>query len=66
VLLQLLTAAYGTKLPIRNVRFHGESWRVSRRATGIAETAFMTSLRHRAEEQAHRPGPPIGGWTWWQ
>lgn len=32
----------GTNLPIRNVRFHGESWRVSGRATEIVETTFMT------------------------
>jgi hypothetical protein len=37
---------YGTNLPIRNVRFHGESWRVSGRATEIAETTFMTPSRH--------------------
>ena len=35
---------YGTELPIPNVRFHGESWRVSGRATEIAETTFMTHL----------------------
>jgi hypothetical protein len=32
----------GTNLPIRNVRFHGESWRVSGRATEIAKATFMT------------------------
>jgi hypothetical protein len=32
----------GTNLPIRNVRFHGESWRVSGRATEIVKTTFMT------------------------
>jgi putative ABC transport system substrate-binding protein len=31
-------------LPIRNVRFHGESWRVSGRATEIVETTFMTQM----------------------
>ena len=35
---------YGTELPIPSVRFHGESWRVSGRATEIAETTFMTPL----------------------
>jgi hypothetical protein len=34
----------GTNLPIRNVRFHGESWRVSGRATEIAKATFMTLL----------------------
>ena len=29
-------SAHGTKLPIRNVRFHGKS------CYGIAETTFMT------------------------
>jgi len=38
----LLTAGVGTNLPIRNVRFHGESWRVSGRATEIAKATFMT------------------------
>ena len=38
---------YGTELPIPSVRFHGESWRVSGRATEIAETTFMTHLGHR-------------------
>lgn len=37
----------GTELPIRNVRFHGESWRVSRRAMEIAETTFMTHCGHK-------------------
>jgi hypothetical protein len=32
----------GTELPIPNVRFHSESWRVSGRATEIVETTFMT------------------------
>ena len=41
-LLRMLTAANGTNLPIRNVRFHGESWRVSGRATEIAKATFMT------------------------
>jgi len=27
---------YGTNLPIRNVRFHGESWRVSGRSSLLA------------------------------
>jgi len=36
----------GTNLPIRNVRFHGESWRVSGRATEIAKATFMTPRRH--------------------
>jgi hypothetical protein len=27
---------------MRNVRFHGESWRVSGRATEIAKATFMT------------------------
>ena len=39
--------AFGTNLPIRNVRFHGESWRVSGRATEIAETTFMTHCGHK-------------------
>ena len=30
--------AVGTNLPIRNVRFHGESWRLSGRATEIAQS----------------------------
>ena len=37
---------FGTSLPLSNVRFHGESWRVSGRVTEIAETTFMTQLRH--------------------
>jgi NAD(P)-dependent dehydrogenase (short-subunit alcohol dehydrogenase family) len=32
-----LMSLIGTNLPIRNVRFHGESWRVSGRATEIAK-----------------------------
>ena len=36
----------GTNLPIRNVRFHGESRRISGRATAIAKATFMTQLRH--------------------
>ena len=32
---------FGTNLPIRNVRFHGKSWRVSGRATEIAKATFM-------------------------
>jgi len=40
-LLHLLATGYGTNLPIRNVRFHGESWRVSGRATEIAKATFM-------------------------
>jgi len=39
-------AAYGTNLPILNVRFHGESWRVSGRATEIAKATFMTHYGH--------------------
>ena len=35
-------SASGTNLPIRNVRFHGESWRVSGRATETAKATFMT------------------------
>jgi hypothetical protein len=46
MLLHLLTAAIGTNLPIRNVRFHGESWRVSGRATEIAEMTFVTHIGH--------------------
>ncbi len=38
----------GTNLPIRNVRFHGESWRVSGRATEIAKATFMTRCCHSA------------------
>ena len=34
----------GTNLPIWNVCFHGESWRVSGRATEIAKATFMTRL----------------------
>ena len=45
-LLHLLATGYGTNLPIRNVRFHGESWRVSGRATEIVETTFMTRTGH--------------------
>ena len=45
-------AAYGTNLPIRNVRFHGESWRVSGRATEIAKATFMTLNRHKREDFA--------------
>jgi hypothetical protein len=37
----------GTNLPIRNVRFHGESWRVSGRAMEIAKATFMTLTGHR-------------------
>jgi hypothetical protein len=36
------TAFAAVRVPIPNVRFHGESWRVSRRATEIAKTTFMT------------------------
>jgi hypothetical protein len=32
-------------LPIRNVRFHGESWRVSGRATETAKATFMDPQR---------------------
>ena len=39
-------SASGTNLPIRNVRFHGESWRVSGRATETAKATFMTHMRH--------------------
>ena len=35
----------GTNLPIRNVRFHGETWRISGRATAIAKATFMTHLK---------------------
>ena len=38
----VLTSAFGTNLPIRNVRFHGETWRISGRATAIAKATFMT------------------------
>lgn len=34
----------GTELPIPNVRFYGESWRVSGLATEIAKATFMTRL----------------------
>ena len=33
-------------LPIRNVRFHGESGRISGRATEIAKATFLTHRRH--------------------
>jgi hypothetical protein len=46
-LLHSLTAESGTKLPIPNVRFHGESWRISGRAEDIAKTTFMTLTRPR-------------------
>ena len=37
-----LASGNGTNLPIRNVRFHGEFWRVSGRATEIAKATLMT------------------------
>ena len=38
---------YGTNLPIRNVRFHGESWRVSGRWAGLKVTPpFLSSCRN--------------------
>ena len=54
----------GTNLPIRNVRFHGESWRVSGRATEIAKATFMTQLRHWAAQLAvmHKALFPITVW----
>ncbi len=42
-----LMSPVGTELPIANVRFHGEFWRVSGRATEIAKTTFTTQLYHR-------------------
>ena len=36
------TSVCGTNLPIRNVRFHGEFWKVSGRATEIAKATFVT------------------------
>ena len=45
---------YGTNLPIRNVPFHGESWRVSGRAHGDRESDVhdpeqtFRSIRHSA------------------
>jgi hypothetical protein len=44
----------GTNLPIRNVRFHGESWRVSGRATEIAKATFMTHCGHKPVEIPQR------------
>jgi len=39
---RLLTTGLGTKLPNRNVRFHGRSWRISGRADEISKVRFMT------------------------
>jgi hypothetical protein len=39
---------YGTKLPIRDVRFHGEYWRWSGLAADIAKMARLTHFGSRA------------------
>jgi hypothetical protein len=39
---------FGTELPIRDVRFHGEYWGRSGLAADIAESTRMTQLRHHA------------------
>jgi hypothetical protein len=51
----------GMNLPIRNVRFHGESWRVSGRATEIAKATFMTHLGHRPSGTRTVLAPPNWG-----
>jgi hypothetical protein len=58
-LLRMLTAAIGTNLPIRNVRFHGESWRVSGRATEIAK-ATRSGLSSAVAPQQLFAAEPVG------
>ena len=41
-MLNASSSHFGTELPIPNVRFYGESWRVSGLATEIAKATFMT------------------------
>ena len=50
----------GTNLPIWNVRFHGESWRVSGRATEIAKATFMTLTGPRRNSIRGERGGQLG------